>query len=233
MPDPAPARRVSNQYRRRRPLPALALIMVLGLIATIVWIRTLDTAQKRDDGTCGPPQLATSVLSGAQPQPAPGEVLPPTALDEVEPLPPDAVKVRVLNANGQRGMAAQVAGVLNADLGFGSAGEPGQDLVYPNYDLDCLAQIRFGEAGSAAGRTLSLVLPCAELVRDKREDDTVDLAIGAQFDNLNAGPEAKEILKQLTELAAQPSDPSGGQQGAPPASIDPTLITLARTNARC
>lgn len=239
MPDPAPgapagptqARRVSN-YRRRRPLPAIVLFAVLGLIATVVWIRTLDNAREQANTACAPPTAPATALSGVEPAPAPGQVLAAGALDDVDPLPPDAVKVKVLNANGERGVAARVAAVLTADLGFGAAGEPDRDLVYPNYDLNCHSQIRFGAAGSAAGRTLGLVVPCAELVRDDRADDTVDLAIGARFESLDASAEAREILRQLTTLAAQPNDPAGGQQGAP-STVDPALLARAQANSRC
>ena len=246
MPDPATTRRVGSNYRRRRPLPAIVLIVVLGLVATIVWIRTLDTAEERTDLACNAPQPVTATAPPAGtdpagtpppaetqvPPPTPGNVLPAGALDEVDPLPPDAVKVRVLNASGKRGQATLVSGVLSEDLKFASAGEPGDDPLYANGSMDCHGQIRFGEAGMAAGRTLSIVMPCLELVRDSRPDDTVDLAIGQLFDSLQPGPDAQEILRQLAEFATVPIDPAGGQQAAP-VTVDPTLLTAARAAARC
>jgi LytR cell envelope-related transcriptional attenuator len=225
-PEPVSARR-AVRYRRRRPLPAIVLIGVLGLVAAIVWLRTLETAERRTDTACTAPQ------TGVGDQQARGEVLNRNALDEVDPLPPDAVKVTVLNANGQRGQAGVVASVLSVDLGFAKADEPANDPLYPNFDLDCQAQIRFGPNGIAAGRTLSLVVPCAELMRDARPDDTVHLALGKQFEALRPSAEAKEILRQLTELAARPPhDPSGGQQGAQP-TVDPALLAAARDPTRC
>lgn len=226
-PEPRSARQV-RRHRRRRPLPAISLMVVLGLAAAIVWFRALDIAEERTDLACAPPRA----MLGSQPPPAPGAVLAANALDDVEPLPPDAVKVRVLNANGQRGQAGLVAGVLTVDLGFARAAEPANDTVYPDFDMDCHGQIRFGPNGVAAGRTLSFVVPCAELVRDVREDDTVDLALGKQFDALHPNADVKEVLRQLTELAAQPADPSGGQQGAQP-TVDPTLLASAKANVRC
>jgi hypothetical protein len=220
MPDPVSYRRGTN-YRRRRPLPAISLLVVLGLVAAVVWIRTMDTAQRRTDAACAPPHTVVAQ------QPPPGEVLIPSALDEVDPLPPDAVKVKVLNANGQRGQAGVVAGVLTVDLGFAKAAEPANDPVYPDFDMDCRGQIRFGPNGVAGGRTLSLVLPCAELLRDNREDDTVDLALGKQFDALHPSADAKEVLRQLTALAAQPANPTGGQQGVR-TTVDAALLANAR-----
>jgi LytR cell envelope-related transcriptional attenuator len=214
------------RFRRRRPLPAISLIVVLGVVAAIVWIRTLDTTDKTDN-TCPPPGPAVSI-SGAPPA-APttsGTLLAANALDSVEPLPPDAVKVRVFNANGKRGQASQISAELATDLGFTIAAEPGNDPLYPAWDLACHAQIRFGNNGDAAARTLSLVVPCAELIRDARPDDTVDLALGQQFESLHPSSAARQVLRLLTQLAEQPPNPSGGQAAVP--TVDPSLIASAR-----
>jgi LytR cell envelope-related transcriptional attenuator len=216
------------QFRRRRPLPAIALIVILGVIAAIVWIRTLDTTEKTANSTCPPPGPAIPI--SGEPTAAPttsGTLLAANALDSVEPLPPDAVKVKVLNANGNRGQASQISAELASDLGFTVAADPGNDPVYPAWDLACQAQIRFGSGGDAAARTLSLVVPCAELVRDARPDDTVDLALGQQFESLRPSSAARQVLRLLTQLAEQPPDPSGGQQAAVP-TVDPSLIASAR-----
>lgn len=246
--------------RRRRPLPAITLIVLLGIVATIVWIRTFESADRKPDSSCAPPGPVSTTEPGtaqpgtAQPGPAqpgapqpgapggapaagqppaatqpppPGALLAPDSLDSVEPLPPDAVRIRVLNANGQRGQASLIAAQLSSDLGFSSAGEPTNDPVYPAWDLSCIAQIRFGTTGDAAARTLSLVVPCAELIRDTRADDTVDLALGHQFEALRPNSAAKQVLRKLTEIAEQPSDPTGGQQAAT-ATVDPALVAAAR-----
>jgi LytR cell envelope-related transcriptional attenuator len=216
------------RFRRRRPLPAVSLIVVLGVIATIVWIRTLDTTKAETDNTCEPPSPTVSISGGPPTAPATsGTLLAANALDSVEPLPPDAVKVKVLNANGKRGQASLTAAELTSDLGFATAAPPDNDPVYPAWDLTCQAQIRFGANGDAAARTLSLVVPCAELIRDARPDDTVDLALGHQFESLRPSSAARQVLRQLTELAEQPPDPSGGQQATVP-TVDPSLIASAR-----
>jgi LytR cell envelope-related transcriptional attenuator len=220
------------RFRRRRPLPAISLIVVLGAIATIVWLRTLDNTEPKAGNTCGPP--APTVSISGQPPVTPttsGTLLAANALDSVEPLPPDAVKVKVLNANGKRGQASLTSAELSSDLKFAIAAEPGNDPVYPAWDLTCYAQIRFGTNGDAAARTLSLVVPCAELVRDARLDDSVDLALGQQFESLHPSSAARQVLRLLTELAEHPPDPSGGQQAAG-SPVDPSLIALAR-QANC
>jgi hypothetical protein len=202
--------------------------VVLGAVATIVWLRTLDTTEPETSSTCAPP--GPTIVNSGEPPTAPttsGTLLAANALDSVEPLPPDAVKVRVLNANGKRGQASLTAAELTSDLGFTVAAEPGNDPVYPAWDLNCHAQIRFGNNGDAAARTLSLVVPCAELIKDARPDDTVDLALGQQFESLHPSGAAKQVLRLLTELAEQPPNPSGGQQAAVP-TVDSSLIASAR-----
>lgn len=226
-PYPVSARQ-PRSFRRRRPLPAIILIVVLGVVATIVWIRALESSEKAR-AACAPPSVTATPVSGQPPVPR-GDLLPADALDSVEPLPPDAVKVRVLNANGERGQAGLVAAELTGTLGFVMAAEPGNDPVYPAWDMTCLGQIRFGPNGDAAARTLSLVVPCAELVKDARPDDTVDLALGQQFEELRPNAAAKDVLRRLTELAAQPPDPNGGQQ-ATNATVDPALVSSARAVA--
>lgn len=220
------------RFRRRRPLPAISLIVVLGAVATIVWLRTLDTTESKLSSTCAPPGATTSSSGGPPVAPTTsGTLLAANALDSVEPLPPDAVKVKVLNANGKRGQASLISAELSSDLGFAIASAPGNDPVYPASDLNCHAQIRFGDNGAAAARTLSLVVPCAELIKDARPDNTVDLALGQQFESLRPSTAAKQVLRSLTDLAERPPDPSGGQQAAVP-TVDPSLIASAR-HATC
>ena len=51
-------------------------------------------------------------------------------------------------------------------LGFTEAAEPTNDPLYPDSNLTCRGNIRFGANGAAGARTVSLVLPCVPMVRD-------------------------------------------------------------------
>jgi hypothetical protein len=53
-----------------------------------------------------------------------------------------------------------------------------------------------------------LVAPCAELFRDNRADDSVDLAIGTEFTGLAHGDDIDAVLATLRPGADQPSDPA-------------------------
>lgn len=219
----APTR--NRPYQRRRRGPVLVLVAVLAVAATATWTTVLTNASDASGASSCPPV-----------QPAPGEVLPADALDAVAPIPPGAVRVRVLNAGGQRGQANLVAAQLG-DLGFAEAAPPDNDPFYPEEDMECVGQLRFGPAGERAASTLTLVAPCLELVRDGRQDDSVDVAIGTEFRDLNPGRAASDALDQLAE-------PGGGSDGsanadpnaadsapAPGPAVDPALLEEAREAA--
>ncbi|MEU1980310.1 envelope integrity protein Cei [Nocardia sp. NPDC019395] len=209
-------------FPRRRMRPWLVLVVVLTLICSILWIKALTTND--DDHTamaCNSPSPATDPK--AAPQPLPGQRVSADHLADVEPAPMADTKVRVLNANGQRGQAAHVAAQLT-DLGFGSVpGEPfGNDPVYANGDLECSGQIRFGETGREVAAAVQLAAPCAELIEDKRTDTTVDLVLGSVFGGeLQPNNDAEEVLRSL-------KNPVSGDSP----DIDLEMLEAART-ARC
>lgn len=221
------------RYRRRRPLPALILLVVLAVLSGFVWTRVFETAETVEMATrCNPPPAT----SGAKPPKAPsdmpaqtsvGTMLSREALDDVVPIPPQDVRVQVLNASGEPNQAGLVSQELH-NLNFGNGGKPANDPVYPGLDLRCHAQIRFGTAGASAARTLSLIAPCAQLVRDGRSDATVDLALGSEFDGVKTTQEAHQVLQKLRNWGREHQPKVGDQQRAGPPSIDQELLTAAR-----
>ncbi|OLT15488.1 hypothetical protein BJF78_02120 [Pseudonocardia sp. CNS-139] len=224
-PAPGAARR-SRPYQRRRRGPVLVLVAFLAVVAVATWTTVFVNAG-------GPSGAASCPVA----EPAPGEVLDSGALDEVPPVAPASVRVRVLNAGGQRGQANLVAAQLG-DLGFGEAAPPDNDPFYPREDMECFGQLRFGPAGEAAAGTLALVLPCAELVRDARADDTVDVAVGTGFGDLNPSRAQRDVLDELANPGggsdgAANADPNAAEAPPPPTSpvIDPDLLAEARGTA--
>ena len=113
-------------------------------------------------------------------------------MTDVTPAKLADAKIRVLNASGQGGQAAEVAGELR-DLGFAEPAAT-NDTVYANTRLECQGQIRFGPSGRAAAAAVWLVAPCTELFQDQRADDTVDLAIGTQFGELTHSDDIDAVL---------------------------------------
>ncbi|GAB1514149.1 envelope integrity protein Cei [Actinophytocola sp. KF-1] len=225
-----------QRYRKRRPLPAFLLILVLGIAATVVWLKVMKEDQEITGAAhCDPPPAATtSAAAGKKPaKPAPtlGKPLEPTALDRTDPAAPSSALVRVVNASGKRGQARLVTETLRG-LGFTQVGDPANDALYGD-NMPCRGQIRFGAQGTAAARTLSLVEPCAELIRDERKDATVDVVLGDKFDDLHPTRAARNLLEQLNDFAKQNPPAKGGLQAdAPKPDVNPELITAAR-NVKC
>ncbi|GAA4553537.1 envelope integrity protein Cei [Pseudonocardia xishanensis] len=206
-------------YRRRRLRPVVVTVSVLAVIAAATWV-TVFVRSGADSGVaaCNPP--ATGSV---------GTVLEAGSLDAVSPAPPGGVRTTVLNAGGQRGQANLVAAQLG-DLGFAQAASPANDTVYPNGDLECSGQLRFGRGGESAAVTLQLVLPCMELVRDERGDDTVDVAVGTAFTDVNPGRDVRDALEQLGAPGSG-EDGEGARVAAP--QLDAQVLANARETARC
>ena len=188
-------------YRKYRPLPALILIVLLGGASALIWFKVLNDGNDIDEAIrCNPPASAP-----------PGMVytsLSHDALDHVDPIPPGDVAVRVLNASGKRRQAALVSESLR-NIGFTKVGKPANDKAYENREKPaCRGQIRFGQNGEAAARTLSLIDSCVELIKDGRKGATVDLAIGEDFVDIRPRREALAALEALAQWAEKHSSRS-------------------------
>lgn len=197
--------RSAPPYRKRKPLPALLLIAVLGVAAAVVWVNALVSTDDISDAIrCRPeatPQSGTTYTPVGH-----------DALADEPPIPPDRVAVRVLNANGTRGQASLTTEAMR-QMGFTRVAAPANDPAYPQGEADCHGQIRFGENGAGAARTVQLIDPCLQLVRDNRKDASVDLSIGTRF-NLRMSPAATEVLDQLTTWSAEHAATGHNEQSA-------------------
>lgn len=212
-----PDRRVPL-YQRRRTRPALVLGGVLAVIALVTWTVVLVNSSGSASGqACPTPANGTPA----------GEILPSNGLNGTEPIAPSGTKVKVLNAGGQRGQANLVAAELG-DLGFPEAVPPANDPLFPDENLTCQGQIRFGAAGAGAARTLSLVVPCTELVRDTRTDDSVDLAVGTAFGGVNPSKAARDALDELARPPGATADTGDQSEAAPTPAIDPQVLAGIR-----
>jgi hypothetical protein len=217
-------------YQRRRRGPIAILVAVVAVLAIVTWTTVLLTSRTgAGPAACPSPKDGSSI----------GDVLAPDALDSTAPVPAPTVAMRVFNAGGQRGQALLVAAQLK-EWGFSEAAPPNNDPRYPDGKLDCVGQLRFGRAGDAAASTLSLVLPCVELVRDGRSDASVDVSVGTAFGDLNPRRFASglAVLDQLADPAqggtgSTNADPDAqGEQQPAPAAADPALLQKAR-DAHC
>ncbi|TQK31733.1 envelope integrity protein Cei [Arthrobacter sp. SLBN-53] len=187
-------------FRRRNVIPVLCLFVVLALAAGVIWVVALNQSTVVPEAVAcnAPPPAADATQTRL------GEPVSRTEMAEVMPARLADTKVRVLNASGQAGQAADVSGALQG-LGFAQP-TAANDPVYANSRLECQGQIRFGEAGRAAAAAVWLVAPCTELFQDGRTDDTVDLAVGTEFSEFSRSDDIDAMLAGLRPDATQPAD---------------------------
>lgn len=196
-------------YRSRRPLPAISILVLLAIVAVVVWVTAVRASSGRDNVMDCPSPTAKGV----------GQPLDPAALNHVKPQAPGQVQVRVLNGSGERGKATMVTAIVQ-QAGF-KTDDPGNDNAYDG-SLDCHGQIRFGPAGARAARTLSLLDPCNQLVRDDRPGPNIDFVIGTKFDDLRPTDATTKLMHQLQAVA------NGNARG-----VSQQLISQAHDLSNC
>ena len=190
-------------FRRRNPWPAVVVLLVLTVFTGLAWTMALTRpADVREAAACNPPPPPQP---GAEP-PNLGEPVSRSTMVHVGPAKLIDSKVRVLNASGRGGQAADVADALR-NLGFAQP-TAANDPVYASTRLACQGQIRFGEAGQAAAAAVWLVAPCTELFKDDRTDDSVDLALGTEFSALAHSDDIDAVLASLRPESTEQSDPA-------------------------
>lgn len=189
-------------FRRRSFVPGIVMFALLGVVALFVWVIALSRPPDVPQAAiCNPPPAPTEPNAPAADL---GEQVSASTMVDVTPAKLADTKIRVLNASGQGGQAAEVAGALR-DLGFAEP-EAANDPIYAATRLECQGQIRFGPSGRAAAASVWLVAPCTELFQDGRTDDTVDLAIGTDFSELTHSDDIDAVLASLLPDATQPAD---------------------------
>lgn len=124
---------------KRRPLPAMVLLIALTLLTSLVWWRVLhrDDGQAAAGGKCPKPGSSASVL----PQ-------------------PKSIDVSVLNSTTRAGLARTTAATLTK-IGFKVAGY-GNDN--PKVHVAGVAEIRFGPDQKKDAALLAYYFPGAKLV---------------------------------------------------------------------
>lgn len=189
-------------FRRRNPRPAIIVLTILVVLTGVVWTVALTRpARVHEAVVCNPPPQPAGSAA-----PQLGEQVSRSAMADVTPAKLADTKIRVLNASGRGGQAADVAGAMK-DLGFAQP-SAANDPVYAGTRLNCQGQIRFGTAGQASAAAVWLVAPCTELFNDNRADDTVDIAVGTEFTGLAHNDDIDAVLATLRPGATEPSDPA-------------------------
>jgi hypothetical protein len=189
-------------FRRRNHVPILCLFLALAVATGVVWVIALNRPTDVHEAVaCNAPPPATDPNA-----PKLGQQVARDTMTDVTPAKLADTKIKVLNASGQGGQAAEVSGALR-DLGFAQP-TASNDPIYAGTRLECQGQIRFGPAGQAAAAAVWLVAPCTELFQDQRTDDSVDLAVGTEFTEFSHNDDIDAMLASLRPDATQPPDPA-------------------------
>jgi hypothetical protein len=194
--------RHGRPFRRRNARPAIFLLVAMLVATAVVWTMALTRPPDvHEAAACNPPPEQTD--PGA---PHLGTPVSRSTMINVAPAKLADTKLRVLNASGRGGQAADIAGGLK-DLGFAQP-IAANDPIYAHARLNCQGEIRFGDAGQAAAAAVWLVAPCVELYRDDRTDDSVDLVLGTEFGALTHSEDIDAVLAGLRPGNAEPADPA-------------------------
>ncbi len=187
-------------FRRRNIWPGVITVVVLAVVTALVWMIALTRPDDvREALVCNPPPQPADANT-----PKLGQQVTRSEMTDVSPAKLTQTKIRVLNASGQGGQAADVSGALR-DLGFAQP-TAANDPIFGSTRLTCQGQIRFGPNGQAAAAAVWLVAPCTELFKDDRGDDSVDLVIGTEFGSLTHSDDIDAVLAGLRPDATEPAD---------------------------
>ena len=214
-------------FQRRRWVPFVIAVVVLLVLALIVWVSALSKGSSDPVATtCNQPTAPSASASTAPTSAAPRTTVAANQLVEVAPAPLASFQVRVLNASARRGEARSVLDDLTGQ-GFTPATDTpyADDSLYPDQNLDCVGQIRFGPAGRAAAAAVWVAVPCAELVDDGRPGTVVDLALGRQFASKEQTQDQQAVLESLR------STDTSGRTGGATTGADPSLVRAVHSGA--
>lgn len=187
---------------------------MLAVAAVLVWSFALTGGDQDEAVTsCNQPTRSTDTDA---PAPLRLDITRDEDMLAVDPAPLSTFQVRVLNASTLRGQARSVSDDLT-NQGFNPVPDTAyaDDLVYPNQDLNCVAQIRYGPAGERAAAAVWLAIPCAQLVSDARTDSVVDVAIGEHWISREQSQDAQAALEALRS-----ADPKNETSGVEPSLIE-------------
>ena len=189
-------------FRRRNPRPAIIVVILLAVATGVIWTIALTRPAKVHEAVvCNPPpQTADSAPAQL------GEQVSRQTMMDVTPAKLADTKVRVLNASGRGGQAADVAGAL-------------QDLASPNRPPPTTPSTRAPDS-TARARSASAPPdrpprpPCGWWRRAPNCSTTTapttrsTSSLGTDFSALAHNDDIDAVLATLRPGATEPSDPT-------------------------
>lgn len=113
------------------------------------------------------------------------------------------IRIRVLNGTSKSGLGTAVASALR-NRGFNMQGVGD----YPNKTETARTEIRFGIKGIDRGYTVATQFNDAIMIMDDRNDDLVDVVIGATFNDLNDEDKSSTVGKDIEGIKGCVADPA-------------------------
>ncbi len=127
-------------------------------------------------------------------------------------IEPRFTNVNVINGTTRKGLAGAVAKELQKRQ-FRVLTLETEEQDKP---IKTVVQVRYGEAGALAARTVSLQFPAkVAMIKDDRDDETVDVVIGDPYKAMVNAKKAAAAIKPK-------EDPHGCVQATTPPSPDPS-----------
>jgi hypothetical protein len=163
-----------RQRRGRGGGRRVAAVIVTGLLLVTLAVLAWQSTRGDDD---------PDVRAGPEPTCPTPATLPPA-------LAPAKVRVNVYNATDRRGLAAKVAGQLER-RGFDVRKVDNDPL---GRTVTGAAEVRHGDDGAAAARTVAAQVGPVVSVPDGRRGGSVDLVVGTGFTALVAPAGAAAVL---------------------------------------
>jgi hypothetical protein len=174
---------------KRRPLPALAFLVILTLLAGVVWWRVLHRAKSHprasSTSSCSsvlsPPSTGSSGSSGPSGSSSPSG--PASLSSPVRPprppriLPiPSKITVQVLNSTERTGIAGKATKVLKTDGFVVKKASNDTGGLIPG-----VGQIRYGPGTLPAATLLSYYFPAATMKLTASTSDIVIVSLGSKY----------------------------------------------------
>lgn len=173
----------------------LTALLAVALVAAAMWGSVIPSPLSRPFSSEAPTDAA-----------APTVPCPPA---DALPAPFSEISANVYNATNEGGLAARTASSL-AQFGIAVS----QTANYSG-TVDGVARIVTGPRGLRAAYTVAALLPGAEVALDGREDEIIDVVVGATF----------EVVPDPATTVVDPEEPLAVPAGCSPVTVpDPTDV---------
>lgn len=172
----------------------IAALLIAALLGVATWTGII------------PSPVSVPIYSGA-PADSPAPVTPPCPPEGENPVPYAEISANVLNGTETRGLAATTGATLRS---YGiQTGREDNGTPYNG-----VARLTSGPLGVASAYTLAALFADSQIVLDARDDATVDILLGQNF----------EELVPVDDVALDPEAPIPAPADCTPVDLEPEPV---------